>query len=79
MASATVTSKGQITIPKVIRDRLGVGVGDRVVFVPRPDGSITIEPATGDLADLAGMVKPARRGVSIGAMARAVRTRAAGR
>jgi antitoxin PrlF len=34
MATATMTSKGQLTVPKEIRDRLGLKPGDRVDFVP---------------------------------------------
>lgn len=37
-----VTSKGQVTIPKGIRDRLGIGPGSEVEFVPKTDGSIEI-------------------------------------
>ena len=33
MATATLTSKGQITLPRVVREKLGVSAGDRVEFV----------------------------------------------
>ena len=52
MASATVTSKGQITIPKEVRDRLRLRTGDRLEFVLRPDGEIVMRPAKGSLRDL---------------------------
>lgn len=42
MATATVTSKGQITIPKKIRDALGVVPGDRVVFERRAAGEVVV-------------------------------------
>jgi AbrB family looped-hinge helix DNA binding protein len=38
----TVTSKGQVTIPKPVRDRLGVKPGDEVGFEMGPDGRVTI-------------------------------------
>ncbi|MEJ1974724.1 MAG: AbrB/MazE/SpoVT family DNA-binding domain-containing protein [Acetobacteraceae bacterium] len=38
----TVTSKGQVTIPKLIRDRLGIGPGDAVAFEWAPDGRIVL-------------------------------------
>lgn len=37
-----VTSKGQVTIPKDIRDRLGIGPGSEVAFVPTEDGAALI-------------------------------------
>lgn len=40
MVSARVTSKGQVTIPKEVRDRLGIGPGDEVEFVD--DGGVTV-------------------------------------
>jgi antitoxin PrlF len=42
---STVSSKGQVTVPKSIRERLGVGPGDRVVFAAR--GDIVVVEASG--------------------------------
>jgi antitoxin PrlF len=43
--TTTVTSKGQVTIPKPVRDHLGIGPGSRVDFRRAADGSIVIERA----------------------------------
>lgn len=59
---AAVTAKGQITIPKPIRDRLGLQVGDRVKFFLHPDGSVVMLPALPATA-LKGMLKP-RTGIA---------------
>ncbi len=40
---ATVTSKGQITVPNALRQALGVSPGDRLRFVQASDGSIRLE------------------------------------
>jgi antitoxin PrlF len=73
MPAATITSKGQLTLPKQIRDRLGVGVGDRVAFRERPDGTVVLEPETLDLLSLKGTVRPRARGVSLEDMDAAIR------
>lgn len=52
---ATVTSKGQVTIPKAVRDALGVGTGDRLAFVVVNGDAVVSK--TPDLLDLAGSVK----------------------
>lgn len=65
MPSATLTSKGQITLPKPIRERLGLTTGDRVAFRERPDGSVVLEPETVDLLSLRGSIRTSTRGVSI--------------
>lgn len=49
MSTATVTSKGQITIPLSVRQRLGVDTGDRVEFVELDDGGFAIKPAISDV------------------------------
>jgi len=79
MPTATLTSKGQITIPKQVRDRLGVQAGDRLSFREREDGSIVVEAETVDLLALAGSVRPRARGVSVESMNEAVRKKAAGK
>jgi AbrB family looped-hinge helix DNA binding protein len=79
MASATITSKGQITLPKPIRERLRVKPGDRVTFREHADGTVTVEANTLDLRDLRGSVRPRARGVSIQDMAEAIRQGAASR
>lgn len=56
MASATVTSKGQITIPKEVRERLGLEAGDRVVFVVQSDQDVVLKPAKTDVRELRGML-----------------------
>ena len=62
-AIATVTTKGQVTIPKAIRDQCGFSEGDQLVFRTTDYGAAIIRMP--DLADLAGVVEvPAeKRGV----------------
>ena len=73
MPSATVTTKGQITLPKPIRDRLRLKAGDRVAFREREDGSIVVEAETIDLRELRGSIQTRVRGVTPGDMAAAIR------
>ena len=56
MPTSTVTSKGQITIPKQVRDRLGVHQGDRIEFVVDPDGSVSLRPLKLSVRELAGFL-----------------------
>ena len=42
MAVATMTSKGQLTVPKEIRDRLGLEPGDKVELLPSGEGAVTM-------------------------------------
>jgi AbrB family looped-hinge helix DNA binding protein len=45
MATATLTSKGQMTVPKEIRDLLGLESGDRIDLVPDGNGSVAMRKA----------------------------------
>lgn len=73
-SAARVTSKGQITIPKSVREALGLDEGDAVVF--RVDGERAVLARTADLLDLAGSVSvPAsKRGASLADIRREVRS-----
>ena len=79
MATATVTSKGQITIPKEIREALELEVGDRVAFRVDASGRVVLEPETLDLMQLFGALKPGVRGVAVEDMGQAVRERGSSR
>lgn len=57
MVTSKVTSKGQTTIPKEIREQLGIKTGDRVTFVLR-NGEVVLHPVRGTLLDLRGSIKP---------------------
>jgi AbrB family looped-hinge helix DNA binding protein len=57
MATASVTSKGQITIPIEVRKKLGIRVGDQIAFVERENGEFVLKPKTGSIMDLKGFVK----------------------
>ena len=79
MPVATLTSKGQITLPKGIRERLGVKPGDRIAFREKPDGTIVVEAEMVSLMDLFGVIKPRKRGVTLEDMDKAIADGAAGR
>jgi len=79
MPIATLTTKGQITIPKSVRERLGVDAGDRVEFVEASKGVYTVVAVSRDVRELKGMIAKPARAVSVEAMKRAVAKRAARR
>jgi AbrB family looped-hinge helix DNA binding protein len=61
---SAITSKGQATIPKAIREHLGLKAGDRVKFFVHPDGTVVLLPKIPASA-LRGMLKAPRRPVTI--------------
>ena len=56
MPRATITSKGQITLPKEVRTRLGVDAGDQVDFRIATDGTVTVVPLQGSAHRLFGFL-----------------------
>ncbi len=64
---AAITSKGQATIPKPIRDHLHLKPGDRVKFFLHPDGSVVLLPKL-PVSALRGSVKSDRQAVSLDEM-----------
>jgi AbrB family looped-hinge helix DNA binding protein len=75
MPTSTLTSKGQTTIPKEIRERLNLQPGDRLEFVVDDDGRVVVLPATVDAAELVGILRPPSRPVTVEAMNQAIRKR----
>ena len=57
MPTSTVTSKGQITLPKEVRNHLGLSEGDRVDFVISEDGSVRLLPISGSVRRLFGLLQ----------------------
>lgn len=76
MSEAKLTSKGQITVPKRVRDVLAVHPGDRLAFRIHEDGTVSVEAETIELGSLRGAVRPRVRGVTVEAMNETIRRRA---
>jgi antitoxin PrlF len=79
MSTATLTSKGQITIPADVRRSLNVETGDRVEFVQIEPGRFELVAATRSVRELKGLFGKARRRVSIDDMNAVIAARGAGR
>jgi AbrB family looped-hinge helix DNA binding protein len=60
MSATTLTKKGQVTIPKAIRDALGLRERDKVLFVRR-EHEVILKVVKGTVLDLRGSVKPRRK------------------
>ncbi len=73
MPASKITSKGQTTVPKVVRKTLALLPGDRISFVIHDDGTVTVEAETVELASLRGVVAAGSRHVSIEQMSDAIR------
>ncbi len=66
MPTATLTSKGQITLPREVREYLHLAEGDRVEFLINPAIGVQLRTVTGSVRDLFGMLhRPGMRAVSI--------------
>ena len=77
MAKATITSKGQITIPVRVRQALGIDSGDRIEFVEVEKGQFAIVAATRSVQELKGLFRGKRsKPVSIAEMNAAIAKRA---
>ncbi|MDA2927480.1 type II toxin-antitoxin system PrlF family antitoxin, partial [Acidobacteria bacterium AH-259-G07] len=74
--SSTITSKGQVTIPKAVRDQLKLHPGDRLDFWVQEDGKIIVRKASISVEELEGILyRPDIKPVPIEEMKRAVRKR----
>ena len=60
MSTATLTSKGQLTVPKIVRDALGLAAGDRVQFIEHESG-FKLVAASHDVRELKGLFAGRRK------------------
>jgi AbrB family looped-hinge helix DNA binding protein len=56
VSTTTLTSKGQLTLPKDVRDRLKLKSGDKLEVYPQEDGAILLQHATVDIKELYGLL-----------------------
>ncbi len=71
LLETTLTSKGQTTIPKTIRDSLGMKTGDRMSFTLMPDGVVVMRVKNKRVSDLAGLLyKKGRKTVPVEQLSR---------
>ena len=78
MPQATITTKGQTTIPKEIRDFLHLSPGDKIDFIIEADGRVVIQPTTIKVQELKGILhRDGMKAVFIEAMNEAINKRAA--
>ena len=77
MTTATLTSKGQITIPATVRAALGIDTGDRVEFIELENGRFGLVAATQSVKALKGLIRAPAKPVSIAAMNAAIAARGA--
>ena len=77
MSTATLTTKGQVTIPAKVRVSMGLDAGDRIEFIEMDDGTFTIMAATHSVKDLKGMIRKPANPVSIEDMNAAIETKGA--
>jgi len=75
MSAATITSKGQITIPKKIRTTLGLEPGDKISFLTDDHGVVTFIPMTKDVKTLKGIIDKPAHSVSLQDMEKTIKMR----
>ena len=69
---ATITSKGQVTLPKPIRDKLRLHAGDKVDFFLRDDGRVEMIPKKSSMKELKGILPPPQHNITLADMEDAI-------
>lgn len=71
---ATVTSKGQVTIPAIIRSKANISPGTKLDFQVEEDGTLKVSLLNQEISELKGIVKfKKRKPVSLNEMKKAIR------
>lgn len=79
MNTAKITTKGQVTIPRQVREDMGVTAGDRLDFVRMEDGNYAVVPASHSIKSLKGIIPRPKKPVSLADMQAAIGAGATGR
>ena len=75
MPTATLTSRGRVTLPKRVRELLRLDAGDTVDFIVGADGIIHVRASRFDVRDLRGLLRrPGRKPVSLAKIDETLRT-----
>jgi len=74
MATVTLSSKGQLVVPKAIRERLKLKPGDKIDFQLEPDNKVLLTPIKSNLADLKGFLPKPKDAVSLEEMEATIAT-----
>ncbi len=77
MVMATITSKGQTTIPAAVRGFLGLHAGDKLEFIMQEKGRVLLVPATIDVSELKGILPKPKKSVSLRDIKSTIKKRAA--
>jgi antitoxin PrlF len=78
MSTATLTTKGQVTIPAAVRASLGLETGSRIEFVEAENGQYLIVAATTPVQALKGLLRKPDNAVSVAQMKQVIAKSAAG-
>ena len=62
MSESTITAKGQTTVPRQVRERIGAGPGTRLVWHVLPNGTLIVRAKTHSILSLQGMLKSPKDG-----------------
>jgi len=79
MTTATMTSRGRVTVPAELRQRMRLVAGDQIEFVELETGDFAIKPAIDEVRSLKGALRKPQKPVSVNDMHAGVRKRAADR
>ena len=77
MSESTISSKGQVTVPKAIRTQLRLKAGDRLRFQVDDDGSVRLAAATRDVSTLRDILPRPKRRATLDDIQAAIRRRSA--
>jgi antitoxin PrlF len=79
MQKTTLTSKGQVTIPKIVREFIGLHTGDKIEFVITEKNEVLLRPITKKVDDVFGVLyKPDRNAVTVEDMDTAIKQKIRG-